>query len=544
MSLLKSLLSGRNIVQHTHSRRLFYDWRTRSETIFALATSIQPVKGSPLGIIRVSGSKTTQALQHLTQLDPVRCQDTLTIKERTGKWLQPRQAKLTKIIDPEINELIDIGLVLWFPKPNSYTGEDSCEFHVHGSQAVVKKLISLLGSLDGLRPAEPGEFTRRAVENGKISLMQAESIPELISAKTDQQRKLALRGLTGSTRKKYDKWIDDLIGILAHLEASIDFGEDELIGEQQVVTGCRRKLARLSGDIEQFVAITGRIRDFAQVGARASIVGAPNAGKSTLMNLLCRQEKSIVSDLSGTTRDVIEHSIDLNGHSLTICDTAGLRQPEQLTTGEEFAERNVMQQHNSVEREGIKRALENADKADLLLYIVDASRVGAANDEELASNLIGDLKALGVTTRSKVIHLVMNKLDLSPNLLDYNLESIEEALNNRLDAEQVKISVVSCKTEGNFDTLIERLSGTLDEMQSSLAARAADSELEYANERHLALLRSTHKHLDQASKLEIKNIDEMAQHVREAVDYLSRIVGSVSNEQVFDIIFRDFCIGK
>lgn len=536
---------------HNISQRFFYDWRTRSETIFALATLIHPSKGSPLGIIRVSGSQSSHIVKHLTGLQTIRHEAEEVGDEdasvRPGglrsRSLLPRRATLTKIIESRVDELIDIGVVLWFPKPNSYTGEDVCELHVHGSQAIIKRIMSTLGCLAGVRPADPGEFTRRAVENGKLSLIQAESIPELISAQTDQQRKLALRGLVGTTRKKYDAWIQELIRILAHLEASIDFGEDELIGEERVVSECIQSLNKLVAEISQFVEITSKCRDLAQMGARVSILGRPNAGKSTLMNMLCRREKSIVSDLSGTTRDVIEHSFDFNGHTLTLSDTAGLRDLDR-TSAELSPEHSLMKLHDNIEREGIRRALSNADEADLLLYIVDGSQLNDWNEQELAERLINELGVLSGTARKKAIHLVINKLDLNPTVEQYDLKSIETKLCDVLTISKIQISTVSCRTEKHIDLLVGQISDSLDAMRPKLDGETSEAHPEYINERHLALLGSTLRHLHRAAELKIKNIDEMAQHIRESVDYLSRIVGTVSNEQIFDVIFRDFCIGK
>lgn len=286
----------------TTSIRFFYDIRTKNDTIFAPASTIQPQKGSPLGIIRISGDKTEQVIFKMTQLDCLRQGQNNTdlnhiIKKRS---ILPRYATVSNIIDPDKGDLVDIGMVIWFPKPNSYTGDDVCELHLHGSNAIISRVLNILGALDGLRPAEPGEFTRRAVMNGKMSLMQAESLPDLIASQTDSQRKLALSGLDGSTRKKYDTWSERLIIILAHLEASIDFGEDELIGEKSVIEECIKKLEEITEEIALYINISSQRRDLVQTGFRAVILGRPNAGKSTFMNLLCGKDKSIVSDLQGT----------------------------------------------------------------------------------------------------------------------------------------------------------------------------------------------------------------------------------------------------
>lgn len=542
----------RSIIQHDiHFKisRTFYDWRSRFDTIFALATTIQPLKGSPLAVIRASGPKTVNALQVITKLEPIRvtaCE--LDIKtsntvnqQQAVNCLLPRAAKLVKIFEPSTDELIDIGIVLWFPRPNSYTGEDSLEFHVHGSQAIVKKLTAILGNIDGFRPAEPGEFTRRALENGKMTLIQAESLPELISAQTDEQRKLALRGLSGSTKNRYDKWIANLVHILAHLEASIDFGEDELIGEQKVVRQCAFDLIQLSEEISKFMIVMGKCRELIRSGARVSILGRPNAGKSTLMNMLCRQEKSIVSNLKGTTRDIIEHSIELNGHTIILCDTAGLRK-SNLVLNKDFLNKDVEDDgHANIEREGIRRALDIAAKSDLIIYMVEADQM---TSDQFMMNLIEELDILRQKIQGKSLHIVINKIDLNPTIDQFDCRGLEKSLVKRLSTSRVRLTKLSCKTCFNFNELLEQIASSLNEMQPKLDDRSILEQSEYINERHSALLSSTLRHLERASKLEMKNIDEMAQHVRESVDYLSRIVGSVSNEQILDVIFKDFCIGK
>lgn len=551
--MLLRQLSSNNLVTRSFTLgwlRTFYDSRTRLQTIFAPATAIHPNRGSPLSIVRVSGTRTKQVIEKITNLRLAKTNEHKTSEPTSNsqKIIEPRHARLTKIFEPNTNELIDIGLCIWFPGPNSYTGEDVCELHVHGSHAIMNKLLMTLGQIDGLRPADPGEFTRRAVNNGKLSLVQAESLPDLISAKTDQQRRLALSGLTGSTRRKYEFWIETLINVLAHLEASIDFGEDELIGEKQVVHECIKKLQNLAEEISHFVTVSGRCRDFTQTGARVVILGKPNAGKSTFMNLLCRQEKSIVSDLRGTTRDIVEHSFELGGHMITLNDTAGLRGFSRSNKQGVCPNRSVVNQHDSIEREGIKRAIEAAKKSHLVLYLFDGSKL--SDMSVIFDELSETLDRLGESDYPRTIHLVINKIDLNDKLQDANiLRDLEDLAQTRLNIKKsidhVQVSTISCKTQKNFNILLERISSSLNRLQSkSYNGTSRQIESDYVNERHLSLLRSTQRHLDMACKLNFSMVDEIAQHVRESVDYLSRIVGSVSNERVIDIIFKDFCIGK
>lgn len=552
-------LIGRVILRSiTIPVRLFYDARTKNDTIFAPASTIEPRKGSPLGIIRIAGTKTEQVVHQLTQLECLRQESTTNDPSQVIKKgsIRPRYATVSKIIDPSKNDLVDIAMVIWFPKPNSYTGDDVCELHLHGSYAILSRILNILGAMDGLRPAEPGEFTRRAVINGKMSLAQAESLPDLIASQTEFQRKLALSGLDGTTRKKYDSWSQSLINILAHLEASIDFGEDELIGEKSVVEECVRKLKHITEEVAIYIKISSQRRDLVQTGFRAVILGRPNAGKSTFMNLLCGKDKSIVSDLQGTTRDVVEHCFEFAGHAITLYDTAGLRdlnlQYDSIKRNN--VERYMFDNHDSVEKEGIRRALEVARQADVVLYLVDGSKfIGDTREfQDVISELKEVLGVLNCDKDMKIVHLIINKVDLNDKLLDdkvierFNIIS-EENLG-------VKVSFISCITEKNLDLFVRDLTTRLNKLiidltdsyttQSTKFKHDITGELNHVNERHLSLLKSVEKHLREGSKLNLDTIDEMAQHVRESLDYLSRIVGSVTNEQVLDVIFRDFCIGK
>lgn len=534
--------------------RTFYDSQTKNDTIFAPSTAIDPTKGSPLAVIRISGPRTALVIDHLTsRVNPN--------KDSRNKRIlfEPRKATVTKFFSQDTNELIDIGLVLWFPGPHSYTGEDVAEFHLHGSRAIVTKTLNILGRLPKTRPAEPGEFTRRAVENGKMSILQAESLPELIASQTDQQRQLAMRGLSGATRKKYEHWIEQLTGILAHLEASIDFGEDELLGEEKVVNECLLKIRKLSQALEDFIKVTSRCRDLVRAGAKATILGPPNAGKSTFMNLLCRSEKSIVSDLSGTTRDVVEHSFELGGHIVTICDTAGLREFSQKSYlhNETDLSREVLEKHDLIERAGIRKAYASAQSADLILYLVDGGGLSSVDwkrdldllAEEVAKNLKslkeleGDNKALR-ENNGKRVRIVVNKIDKIGGEIKNRRKCVRDYLISALELNSsaiTSVDFISCKTGENVDDLLKDLQQEFDVI---LAPGKKDDQFDFVNERHASLLISTQRHLHLASGLSLVRIDEMAQHVRESVDYLSRIVGRVTNDQVLDIVFRDFCIGK
>lgn len=537
-------------------QRYFYDSRAKNDTIFALASHLSPSRGSPLVVVRVSGSKCSQVIQDITgSIIPGNNNESLPdcSLKALRKTITPRHATFMSLRNPETGDLVDRGLLIWFPSPGSYTGEDVCEFHLHGSRAIVTSVLNILGSFEGLRPAEPGEFTRRAVMNGKMSLLQAESLPDLIASQTEYQRKLALKGLDGMSRKKYDSWITRLVQVLAHLEASIDFGEDDLIGEERVVEDCFKQIQSLIEEMSRYVEINVRSRQLSQHGARIAILGKPNSGKSTLMNLLCGREKSIVSDLSGTTRDIVEHSLEFAGHLITLCDTAGLKNLDlSKSANPQISSETLLQKHDKIEQEGIKRALEVARKSDIIIYMIDGIRFSIASIDTVISELRTVMGVLDEEASSRNIHLVINKIDLNQELYAGNfVELLEASLDKHSDLQSynIIISLISCTTQKNMNNFERELSNILGSLTSSETSQSSEElnkpdELDYVNERHLALLKSTLRHLNLARELDIKTIDEMAQHVRESVNYLSQIVGSVSNEQVFDVVFRDFCIGK
>lgn len=530
--------------------RTFYDTTTRKNTIYAPITTIDTRRGSPLGVIRVSGSETSYIIKRMTISSVPRGElDSHVSKSDSTLNIRPREARLLEIIDPNSREIIDKGLVIWFPGPRSYTGEDCCEFHLHGSQAVMSTMLSALSQFKSVRPAEPGEFTRRAVENGKMSLVEAEGLHDLIKSKTDLQRRLALAGMDKAVQYRYNLWTEELVRVLAHVEATIDFGEDELLGEEEVISKSLKVLRHLVEELEVYIRESSICREFVDQGAKVVILGRPNSGKSTLMNILCRTDKSIVSDLSGTTRDVVEHTFQLAGHSLTLFDTAGLRDySNNQSESDCTTDNDSIRKHESIEREGIRRAYEVASKADIIIYLVDAHYL--CTDETSIANLASELEEVlerwQQLDKVPALRLVINKIDL-------NTKKQNALIRERLNESLAKLSAlksvpcfVSCGRKLNLESLVNTLASDLNR----LASGKADSntvrlpELNYINERHLALLKSALRHLKLASQLNLNTIDELAQHVRETVDYLSRIVGTVSNEEVLDVIFRDFCIGK
>lgn len=527
--------------------RTFYDASNRHNTIYSLSSAIKESTGSPIGVVRVSGNKVVTILNLITKKIPLRQHERSSTTEGI---ILPRYATWSKIYAHHIvpDEIIDKGLVLWFPKPNSFTGEDVCEFHLHGSQAIISSLLSTFATLEGCRPAEPGEFSRRAFNNQKMDLTMVEGIADLIASKTDKHRKMALSAVSGETKNLYSSWSDQLTTILSHLEASIDFGEDELIGEVQVVNKCFTDLKNIKDRIKKHIRYSSQRSELIRNGIKLAILGPPNAGKSTFMNILCQQDLSIVSDTSGTTRDVIEHSIQLGGFAVKICDTAGLR--------------NILSDRRNtidpIEEEGMKRAIGKARICDIMLYVVDLSTL-PNNVHQLVNTITRDLLAIinditcyqgeevnrshGISI--KIILNKMDKVDLTPEITP---DMIRDALDRHSDdrvhiIRSLTLDVISCKTKKNLEEFTTSLIDTVSEV-GEVDGAYNESDVTYVNERHTCHLNSIVYHLEKASVMSLSSVDLIAQHVRECIDHISRITGDITNEQVLDIIFRDFCIGK
>lgn len=315
--------------------------RLNSSTIYSLSTNIKPT-GSAIAVIRISGQNSSQALHHLIRNEK-------TVRKCLA---HPRKAFFTKLFDKNLNELLDSSIVIFFKEPNTYTGEDMCELHVHGSNAVITGILSALSRIHGFRPALSGEFTKRALINNKMDLIEVEAINDLIRSQTDSQRRRALTAISGSVTQLYENWRTEIISLMANIEAVIDFGEEELIDES-VFSQLKNKLNDLMNRIVRHLDNCQKKSELIKDGLKVSIIGAPNVGKSSLINKLCEQQLSIVSPISGTTRDVVQTWLNINGYSVSISDTAGIR---ELKTDLE----------NSIEREGIIRAI---DRYSLKIWI-------------------------------------------------------------------------------------------------------------------------------------------------------------------------------
>ncbi|MGD9650016.1 MAG: tRNA uridine-5-carboxymethylaminomethyl(34) synthesis GTPase MnmE [Dongiaceae bacterium] len=433
-----------------------------SDTIYAPATA-PGISG--VAIIRVSGPKAGDCLRRLA-----------------GEIPQPRLASLAELRDPENQNLIDQALLLWFPAPHSFTGEDVAEFHVHGGRAVIHSTLAALSKIPNCRMAEAGEFTRRAFLNNKLDLTQVEGLADLIQAQTELQAKQALRQLSGELGNLYETWRGELIQALAYVEASIDFVEEDL--DPAIIKQVESKVKNLHCRIKTHLADQHRgeiLRD----GLYAAILGPPNAGKSSLLNALARREAAIVSHIAGTTRDVIEVNLDLGGYPVTLADTAGMRDSV-----------------DEIESEGIKRSLKAAKAADLKIIVIEA---GTAPDQTIKNLIDGNSI------------LVENKIDLARPLSKESLS-------------------LSMKTGEGLDELLK----ILQQKASALMELGINPSLTRA--RHRDSLQKCLKALGDFSLA--KPLELAAEDLRYATAEIGRITGRVDVEDLLDVIFKDFCIGK
>lgn len=445
-----------------------------TNTIFAPATA---AGRAAVAVVRVSGPATLSVVEALTGHPP-----------------KARMAALRTLRHGGVD--LDEALVLRFEGPASYTGEDSAEFHVHGGRAVVEALLSALSDL-GLRLAEPGEFTRRAFENGKLDLTQAEGVADLIDAETEAQRKQALGQVGGALGQRYDRWRDLLIQSLAMLEAAVDFPDEDLPGA--VAERARPGLRTLSAELDTALADVSRgrrVRD----GFRIALVGAPNAGKSTLLNGLVEREAAIVTDTPGTTRDVIEVPLVLAGYKVLVADTAGLRE----TT-------------DAIEAEGVRRARAWAEEADLRLWVVDGFHVKHTVKLQEAVRA-GDW-------------LILNKADIAEG------SALDEAA-ARWAGEGLKVVRLSARSAAAVSEVREALSAHVAEALSGAEFPAA------TRLRHAERLREAQGHLLRALSEVGLEVELAAEDVRLAARALEKITGRVDPEDVLGRVFSTFCIGK
>ena len=438
-----------------------------TDTIFALSSGRLP---AAIAVVRVSGPHAATALTALG-----------------AKLPEPRKAVFRRLRQPETKAVLDEALVLWFPGPNTETGEDMAELHLHGGRAVVAAVQAELGRLRGFRPAEAGEFTRRAFANGKLDLTAVEGLADLVFAETEAQRAQAMRQLSGALGGRAEAWRQRLIAALALVEARIDFSDEADVPED-LVSPALHAARELVDDIQKTLRDEHRGERLRE-GLVVAIAGPPNAGKSSLLNRLARREAAIVSPYAGTTRDVIEVHLDLGGYPVTLLDTAGIRESD-----------------DPVEQEGVRRAQARAEAADLVLWVVDAAQPDGAPTDE---------------TKTKWI--VRNKIDL--------------------------VDAAALAAAGSPDTVdLSVTVGTgVDHLVSRLAAFAGaffhgSEPALVTRERHRAALQQTVEALRRA--LNAGQEELIAEELRLAARALGGLTGRVDVEDVLDVIFRDFCIGK
>jgi tRNA modification GTPase len=450
---------------------------SRDQTIFALSSGRLP---SAIAIVRVSGPQASAALIALA-----------------GKIPQPRLATRALLRDGQ-GEAIDDAVVLWFPGPASATGEDVAEFHVHGGRAVLASLVAALSALEEMRAAEPGEFTRRAFENGKLDLTEAEGLDDLIHADTDRQRRQALRQLKGLLGDRARHWRARIIEASALIEAGIDFSDEGDVSAE-LLAPARARIVALLGEIQEVLAGQGkaeRLRD----GLVVAITGPPNVGKSTLINQLARREVAIVSPYAGTTRDVIEVQLDLDGYPVTVIDTAGIRETD-----------------DPVEQEGVRRARTRAEEADLVLWLVDTP------DAKHPHNAATPLWTL------------RNKIDLDLPELGVRGSEMEPADRDGYGGAEFEISGARGDgIPGLISALVIFAQDFFGEGEGGLIARRRQRDL----------LQQTTASLQRCIAMFEQGDEFAAEDLRAAAYALGRLLGRVDVEDILEVIFREFCIGK
>ena len=442
-------------------------------TIYALSSG-PGVSG--VAIIRISGKETNQVIKLLTNKELPKA----------------RIATLRKVNKINTSELIDEAIILRFPGPESYTGEDMAEFHVHGSKAVIEALHSSISKVKNCRIAEPGEFTKRAFQNGKINLLKAESIADLISAETEIQRKQAIKIMKGASSKKFNELRNKLLKILSYIEAKIAFPDEDL--PENILDKIKNDAEQISQNLEKILG-DEKVGEIIREGFKIAIVGPTNAGKSSLLNYLASRDVAIVSEIAGTTRDVIETHLNIDGYPVIISDTAGIRDSK-----------------NEIEKKGIKLGLNKAEDSDLKIIVIEPKSV--------------DFKGLLTKLVDENSILVVNKCDL---------------INKKLDSEILKYDhiLISIKNNINIDQLILKIKNKLKNKFIST------NDIFITRARHRQHLKKCLQHIKNFNqKNQVEEFDKAAEDLRLATRHLGKIVGKVDVEEILGSIFNDFCIGK
>ena len=442
-------------------------------TIYALSSG-PGISG--IAVIRLSGPNSKEVIEKLT-------------REKVPK---PRYASIKKIYKLNKDDLIDEGLILWFPSPNSYTGEDMAEFHIHGSKASINALQFEISKFDNCRLAEAGEFSKKAFQNGKINLLEAESISDLISAETEIQRQQAIKLMSGRSSDKFNELRKRLLKTLSNVEAKIDFPEDDL--PYDITKNIKDEIIKIKTEINKILN-DQKVGEIIREGFKIAIIGPTNAGKSSLLNYISKRDVAIVSEIAGTTRDVIEAHLNLDGYPVILSDTAGIRNSK-----------------DEIENKGINLALKRAEDADLKLIILEPKSV--------------DFKGFLTNLADKDSIVVLNKID----------QDTENILKEIKNFNPISISI---KKDLNMDMLINKIKNNLKNklinLEDTLITRS----------RHRENLEQCLFHLNNFEKQKLQNdFDKGAEDLRLATRHLGMIVGKVDVEEILGSIFNDFCIGK
>ncbi len=445
-----------------------------NQTIYALST----VYGkSGIAVIRISGANALKVVSEMTHLSPSN--------------LKPRYAYFSKIYHSTSKQHLDNAVLLFFKAPNSFSGEDTIELQIHGSKAVISSTMDSLSQIEGFRLAEPGEFSKRAFYNGKMDLTEAEGLADLIDSETSEQQKYAIRQMEGGLKDLYENWRAKLLTILSHLEAYIDFPEEDI--PQDVINTMENDVFKLVQDIKKHLQ-SDNIGERLREGFRVVIVGPPNAGKSSLLNAIAKREAVIVSDIAGTTRDAIDIHLDLNGYPVIFTDTAGLRETEE-----------------EIEKKGIEIAKSKIKDADLVICLFDASK----DSVQIFDNIKKTFK--------NNILFVANKSDKL---------TFEQCSN----LQKQGCLVISAKDAGKVKLLLQ-------EIEEQISSRfTSNSNLLITRQRYREALQNTVKNLSVFGF--DKEIELTAEDVRLAAREIGKITGRIEIDEILDKIFGSFCIGK
>ena len=460
----------------------------QKDTIYALSSGHGKCG---VAVIRVSGEETRSVVLKLTG------RQTLP---------PPRVTFVSKLRHPDTKIELDRALVVWFSAPNSFTGEDVCEFQVHGGPAVISSVLNALSCCCGLRPAEAGDYTKRAFLNHKMDLTEVEGLGDLIHAETEVQRRQALHQMEGSLSELYSKWSKSILNCAAHMEAYLDFSEDEGL-DLNILQNLKNTVSSIIHEIVKHLADKRR-GEILRNGVRVAIIGEPNVGKSSLLNAIIQRPAAIVSPIAGTTRDVIESTLDVGGFPVLISDTAGLCDSGDL-----------------IEQEGVKRAYKKAEEADLLIIMINAENCSRSSDfDDEIAKVTSNINSKVFLEENTIV--VVNKVDL---------------MNITWNPTQNNAKLLSCKTMNGF---AEFMSIFTEKLQSICGETSLGETPSVTQKRHRDHLKKCRECLISALQYADKDVVISAEYLRMALNEIGLISGKIGAEDILDVIFKDFCIGK